>query len=72
MLGLVLRLLAMKVSCLPRKLLENEELRFEEMKSKDKGPMFALLWKTRTVLCSISNNLKEHHHQTKRQSRKQQ
>ena len=27
--------------------------------------MFALLWKTRTVLRSISNNLKEHHHQTK-------
>ena len=27
--------------------------------------MFALLWKTRTVLRSISNNVKEHHHQTK-------
>ena len=56
----VLRLLAIKVSCLPHK-----QLHFEEVKSKDKGPMFALLWKTRTVLRSISNNLKEHHHQTK-------
>ena len=28
------------------------------MKSKDKGPMFAMLWKTRIVLRSISNNLK--------------
>ena len=36
----------------------------QEVKSKDKGPMFALLWKTRTVLRSISNNLKEHHRQT--------
>ena len=61
----VLRLLAINVSCLPRKPYENKELRFEEAKSKYKGPMFALLWKTRTVLRSISNNLKEHHHQTK-------
>ena len=30
----------------------------------DKGSMFALLWKTWTVLCSISKNLKEHHDQT--------
>ena len=27
--------------------------------------MFALLWKPETVLRTISNNLKEHHHQTK-------
>ena len=46
-------LLAIKVSCLQRKLYENKELRFEEVKSKDKGPMFALLWKTWTVLHSI-------------------
>ena len=45
----VLRLLAIKVSCLPRK-----QLRFEEVNSKDKG-----------LLRSISNNLKEHRHQTK-------
>ena len=44
MLGLVSRLLAIKISCLPRKLLENEELRFEEVESEDKGPMFALLY----------------------------
>ena len=35
------------------------------MTSKDKGPLFALLWKTLTVFRSISNNPKEHHYQTK-------
>ena len=30
--------------------------------------MFALLWKTRTVLRSIANNFKDHHHQTKRKA----
>ena len=30
--------------------------------------MFALLWKTRTVLRSIANNFKDHYHQTKRKA----
>ena len=37
-LGLVLHLLVIKVSCLPRKLLENEDLRFEGVKKRIKDP----------------------------------
>ena len=65
----MLHLVAIKGSCLSRKLSENKELHFEEVKSRDKGPMFVLLLKTRTVHRSISNNLKEHHHQTKLKTR---
>jgi len=43
----VLCLLVIKVTWLPHKLWENKEQHFEEVKSKDKGPM-SFLWKTRS------------------------
>ena len=50
-----------KVSCLLCRLWENKHLHFEEVKCKDKGPMFVLLWKPRTknVLCFVPFQITE-------------